>query len=44
MEPDLLEDLLDLEEKLYNEGYTLGLRDGTQAGYSEGAIFAVEKG
>jgi hypothetical protein len=44
MEPDPLEDLLDLEEKLYNEGYTLGLCDGTQAGYSEGAIFAVEKG
>jgi hypothetical protein len=44
MEPDLLEDLLDIEENFYNEGYALGLSDGTEAGYMEGAVFAVEKG
>ncbi|KAL1975626.1 hypothetical protein VTN31DRAFT_4018 [Thermomyces dupontii] len=41
---DPLEDLLNLEEKFYKEGYDLGVADGARAGYTEGSIFAVEKG
>ncbi|KAL1967521.1 hypothetical protein VTN77DRAFT_3036 [Rasamsonia byssochlamydoides] len=44
MESDLLDSLLELEEKFYKEGYDLGLSDGAQAGYTEGSVFAVEKG
>ena len=40
----LLESLLDLEEEFYKEGYDLGAADGAQAGYTEGSVFAVEKG
>ena len=41
---NLLESLLDLEEEFYQEGYDLGAADGAQAGYTEGSVFAVEKG
>lgn len=44
MENNLLESLLDLEEEFYQEGYDLGLSDGAKAGYTEGSVFAVEKG
>jgi hypothetical protein len=44
MEPNLLDSLLDLEEQFYNEGYDLGAADGAKAGYTEGSVFAVEKG
>lgn len=44
MDSDLLESVLGLEEKFYNEGYQLGLADGARAGYTEGSVFAVEKG
>ncbi|EEH46191.1 uncharacterized protein PADG_02341 [Paracoccidioides brasiliensis Pb18] len=44
MDHDLLDSLLDLEEGFYKEGYDLGVRDGARAGYSEGSVFAVEKG
>lgn len=44
MENNLLDSLLDLEEKFYKEGYDLGVADGIQAGYTEGSVFAVEKG
>ncbi|PYI01754.1 DUF1715 domain protein [Aspergillus sclerotiicarbonarius CBS 121057] len=44
METNLLESLLDLEEDFYKEGYDLGVADGAQAGYTEGSVFAVEKG
>ncbi|KAE8379452.1 hypothetical protein BDV26DRAFT_168292 [Aspergillus bertholletiae] len=44
MENNLLEGLLDLEEEFYKEGYDLGATDGAQAGYTEGSVFAVEKG
>jgi mRNA export factor len=44
MESDLLDSLLELEEKFYKEGYDLGLSDGAEAGYTEGSVFAVEKG
>lgn len=40
----MLDSLLELEEKFYKEGYDLGLSDGAQAGYTEGSVFAVEKG
>jgi hypothetical protein len=40
----LLDSLLDLEEQFYQEGYDLGTADGTEAGYTEGSVFAVEKG
>lgn len=41
---DPLDDLLNLEEKFYKEGYDLGVADGARAGYTEGSVFAVEKG
>ncbi|KAF9887449.1 hypothetical protein FE257_010166 [Aspergillus nanangensis] len=44
MESNLLESLLDLEEDFYKEGYDLGAADGAEAGYTEGSVFAVEKG
>ncbi|KAL4868178.1 hypothetical protein BDV12DRAFT_106951 [Aspergillus spectabilis] len=44
MDNNLLESLLDLEEDFYKEGYDLGTADGAEAGYTEGSIFAVEKG
>ncbi|KAK2731038.1 hypothetical protein FQN57_003710 [Myotisia sp. PD_48] len=36
-----LNDVLDLEEEYYTEGYILGTRDGKMAGDKEGSIFAV---
>ncbi|KAL3459947.1 DUF1715 domain protein [Aspergillus heterothallicus] len=44
MENNILESLLDLEEDFYREGYDLGAADGAEAGYTEGSVFAVEKG
>lgn len=44
MESNLLDGLLDIEEQFYNEGYNLGVADGAEAGYTEGSVFAVEKG
>lgn len=44
MESNLLDSLLDLEEDFYKEGYHLGVSDGAHAGYTEGTVFAVEKG
>ncbi|PGH17046.1 hypothetical protein AJ79_01430 [Helicocarpus griseus UAMH5409] len=44
MDHDLLDSLLNLEEGFYKEGYELGVSDGARAGYSEGSVFAVEKG
>lgn len=44
MESSLLDSLLDIEEQFYNEGYHLGMADGATAGYTEGSVFAVEKG
>ncbi|EDN04124.1 hypothetical protein HCAG_01989 [Histoplasma mississippiense (nom. inval.)] len=44
MDHDLLDNLLDLEERFYKEGYELGATDGIRSGYSEGSVFAVEKG
>ncbi|KAL8797337.1 MAG: hypothetical protein Q9195_000491 [Heterodermia aff. obscurata] len=36
--------LLNLEEQSYQEGYDLGVNDGTQAGLLEGRLFGLEKG
>lgn len=44
MNNNLLESLLDLEEDFYKEGFSLGAADGAEAGYTEGSVFAVEKG
>ncbi|KAL4759581.1 Yae1 family protein [Aspergillus foveolatus] len=44
MDNNLLESLLDLEEDFYKEGFDLGAADGAEAGYTEGSVFAVEKG
>lgn len=41
---NLLDSLLDLEEDFYKEGHGLGAADGAHAGYTEGSVFAVEKG
>lgn len=43
MATDILDEVLSLEEQFYQEGYNLGVADGTRAGYTEGAVFAVEK-
>lgn len=44
MDANLLDSLLDLEEDFYQEGYSLGVSDGAASGYTEGSVFAVEKG
>lgn len=41
---DLLDSLLNLEEGFYQEGHDLGTKDGAQAGYIEGSVFAMENG
>ena len=43
MEADPFESLLGLEDQFYKEGYSLGLKDGTQAGLLEGRLFGIEK-
>ncbi|KAM5352601.1 hypothetical protein ACJ41O_005323 [Fusarium nematophilum] len=42
--PDPFEDVLNLEERFYAEGYQQGLTDGVQAGRIEGRSFGMEKG
>ncbi|KAF2491006.1 hypothetical protein BU16DRAFT_422851, partial [Lophium mytilinum] len=37
-------DVLDLEETYYQEGYALGVEDGSRAGRIEGRVFGLEKG
>ncbi|KAJ5995815.1 hypothetical protein N7481_002792 [Penicillium waksmanii] len=44
MDSNILDSLLDIEEDFYKEGYDLGVADGAHAGYTEGSVFAVEKG
>ncbi|KAL4946206.1 hypothetical protein BDV06DRAFT_152038 [Aspergillus oleicola] len=44
MDANIFESLLDLEEDFYKEGFDLGAADGAEAGYTEGSVFAVEKG
>ena len=44
MASDPLDDLLDLEDNFYQEGYDLGVTDGQHAGLVEGKLFGIEKG
>lgn len=44
MAPDPFDDLLDLEQNFYQEGYDAGIADGEHAGFVEGKIFGIEKG
>lgn len=44
MEDDPFDSVLDLEETYYQEGYDLGVADGSRAGRIEGRVFGIEKG
>lgn len=41
---DPFEDLMNLEDKFYSEGYALGESEGSKAGRIEGRVFGLEKG
>ncbi|ROV89837.1 hypothetical protein VMCG_09519 [Cytospora schulzeri] len=41
---DAFDNLLNLEEKYYTEGYEQGIADGDRAGRIEGRAFGIEKG
>ncbi|KAF4943966.1 hypothetical protein FGADI_13047 [Fusarium gaditjirri] len=41
---DPFEDVLNLEERFYSEGYQQGIKDGVQAGRIEGRSFGMQKG
>ncbi|KAG5357126.1 hypothetical protein CJU90_5948 [Yarrowia sp. C11] len=41
---DIFEDLFQLEDKFYEEGYSEGLEAGTKAGFAEGREFGVQTG
>lgn len=43
-EEDPFDTLLNLEEQYYQEGYALGVADGSKAGRIEGRTFGLEKG
>ncbi|EXJ61949.1 hypothetical protein A1O7_02381 [Cladophialophora yegresii CBS 114405] len=44
MASDPFDDLLDLENDYYQEGYNAGVSDSTYAGMIEGKVFGIEKG
>lgn len=44
MDHNPFDEILDLEEQFYNEGYQQGLADGVKAGRIEGRTFGLEKG
>jgi hypothetical protein len=44
MSRDSFDELLNLEDSYYQEGYDLGQADGAHAGLVEGKLFGVEKG
>ena len=44
MASDPLDDVLDLEERFYQEGYQQGFQDGERAGLLEGRSFGMLKG
>jgi hypothetical protein len=44
MDDDPFDDLLNLEDQYYREGYDLGVKDGSRAGLIEGRLFGIEKG
>ena len=41
---DLFDDLLELENDFYKEGYEAGVADSAYAGLIEGKVFGIEKG
>ncbi|EME38592.1 hypothetical protein DOTSEDRAFT_98316, partial [Dothistroma septosporum NZE10] len=41
---DLFGDVLNLEDQYYQEGYDLGVADGSRSGRIEGRTFGLEKG
>ncbi|KXS96071.1 hypothetical protein AC578_6386 [Pseudocercospora eumusae] len=41
---DVFEDVLNLEDQYYREGYDLGVADGSKSGRIEGRVFGLEKG
>ncbi|KAL9013669.1 MAG: hypothetical protein Q9173_001663 [Seirophora scorigena] len=43
MATDPLDELFELEDTFYKEGYDLGVQDGTRAGQIEGRLFGLEK-
>jgi hypothetical protein len=44
MAADPLDDVFNLEDRFYREGYNQGLEDGVRAGRIEGRSFGMEKG
>lgn len=44
MASDPLDDVLNIEDRFYTEGYQQGLADGVQAGRIEGRSFGMQKG
>lgn len=44
MSDDLFEDVLDVEDNFYQEGFDAGVADGQHAGLVEGKIFGIERG
>jgi len=44
MDEDLFDDLLNLEDNYYQDGYRLGVDDGSRTGRIEGRTFGLEKG
>ncbi|KAF2405237.1 DUF1715-domain-containing protein [Trichodelitschia bisporula] len=40
---DLFDDILNLEDRYYEEGYQEGVQDGSRAGRIEGRVFGLEK-
>jgi hypothetical protein len=44
MDEDIFDSLLHLEDGYYNDGYRLGVEDGSRAGRIEGRVFGLEQG
>ncbi|KAL8676234.1 MAG: hypothetical protein Q9186_007235 [Xanthomendoza sp. 1 TL-2023] len=43
MTPNPLDEVLELEDTFYKEGYDLGVQDGSRAGRIQGRLFGLEK-
>ncbi|SMR63914.1 unnamed protein product [Zymoseptoria tritici ST99CH_3D1] len=43
-DPEVFADLLNLEDQYHNEGYLLGVADGSKSGRIEGRVFGLQKG
>jgi Essential protein Yae1, N terminal len=44
MDEDIFDSLFHLEDGYYNDGYRLGVEDGSRAGRIEGRVFGLEQG